>query len=69
MWANPFKPGDHTREQCVELYREYIRKRLEEEPSLRQELAKLRGMRLGCWCKPESCHGDVLAELADGLED
>lgn len=30
------------------------------------ELRKLRGKRLGCWCKPEACHADILAELADG---
>ena len=29
----------------------------------------LQGKRLGCWCKPLSCHGDTLALLADlGLE-
>jgi len=26
----------------------------------------LRGMRLGCYCAPLPCHGDVLARLADG---
>ena len=23
-------------------------------------LLKLEGKRLGCWCHPEGCHGDVL---------
>jgi hypothetical protein len=26
---------------------------------------EIKGKTLGCWCKPEACHGDVLAELAD----
>jgi hypothetical protein len=26
---------------------------------------ELRGRTLACWCAPELCHGDVLAELAD----
>ena len=26
-------------------------------------LEELRGKVLGCWCKPEACHGDVLVEL------
>ena len=26
---------------------------------------ELKGKTLGCWCKPDPCHGDVLAELAD----
>jgi len=26
---------------------------------------ELRGRTIACWCKPEACHGDILAELAD----
>ncbi|MBA3285144.1 MAG: DUF4326 domain-containing protein, partial [Nitrosopumilus sp.] len=26
---------------------------------------ELRGKTLGCWCRPDACHGDLLAELAD----
>jgi hypothetical protein len=28
-------------------------------------LPDLKGKTLFCWCKPDACHGDVLAELAD----
>jgi hypothetical protein len=31
-------------------------------------LPELRGKKLGCWCKPGPCHGDVLAELANALD-
>ena len=27
--------------------------------------AELKDKRLGCWCKPEKCHGDILVEIAD----
>ena len=26
---------------------------------------ELKGKVLGCWCKPASCHGDVIAEIID----
>jgi hypothetical protein len=26
---------------------------------------ELKDKTLGCWCKPNKCHGDVLVELAD----
>lgn len=26
---------------------------------------ELRGRTIACLCKPEACHGDILAELAD----
>jgi hypothetical protein len=29
------------------------------------QLHELKDKTLGCWCKPEKCHGDVLAALAD----
>ena len=37
-------------------------------PDLLARLGELRGKRLACWCAPKSCHGDVLAELAERLE-
>ena len=35
------------------------------QPALLAALPELRGKRLGCWCAPQACHGDVLAQLAD----
>jgi hypothetical protein len=63
VWGNPFKIGNHTRAEVVQLYREYI----QQHPELR-EMAKheLRGKRLGCFCAPLPCHGDVLDEIANG---
>lgn len=29
------------------------------------QVPTLRGKTLGCWCKPQACPGDVLAELAN----
>jgi hypothetical protein len=63
-WANHFKIGqDGTRAEVIAKYRA----RLRATPVLLSQLADLRGKRLGCWCKPLACHGDVLAELADAL--
>lgn len=61
IWGNPYKEGLHgTREEVIEMYRQYLIK----HPYL-LELAKqqLKGMILGCYCKPAMCHGDVLVEL------
>jgi hypothetical protein len=35
------------------------------QPALMSALHELRGKDLICWCTPESCHADVLAELAN----
>lgn len=58
-WGN-YAQGQ-TREERIANYREYIKTR----PDLLARLHELRGKRLGCFCKPLACHGDVLAELAD----
>jgi hypothetical protein len=61
-WGNPFLIGRHgTREEVVALYEE----RLLKTPDLLVALPELKGKVLGCYCKPKSCHGDVLARLAD----
>jgi hypothetical protein len=64
IWANPFKISDElSRDDVLAMYRVYISEKLETDPSLVDELLKLDGKNLGCWCKPENCHGDILIEL------
>lgn len=61
-WGNPFvigKDGDRT-----EVLRKYERW-LRQQPHLMAALPELKGKRLGCYCAPAPCHGDILARLAD----
>jgi len=63
-WGNPFVIGhDGTREQVIEKYRAWI----QQQPHLLASLGELQGKRLGCYCKPQACHGGVLAELANAM--
>lgn len=63
-WGNPFVIGkDGTRSEVIEKYRVWVKS----QPQLMKALPELKGKRLGCWCSPQACHGDVLAELADNL--
>jgi hypothetical protein len=74
-WGNPFTHVTDkktkaefivaNREEAVEKYREWILKR----PDLLRDLRELKGKTIACWCKPKSCHGDVLVELADAGYD
>lgn len=64
VFCNPFKVGkDGTRDDVIQKYKSYIISRLESEPAVRAEFQTLKGKRLGCWCKPEACHADILVEL------
>ena len=61
IWGNPFLIGrDGGRDEVIAKYRAWLLK----NPALMTRLPELAGLTLGCWCKPEPCHGDVLAELA-----
>lgn len=61
-WGNPFIIGkDGNRKEVIERYREYIKGRKD----LLAALEEIKGKALGCWCKPQPCHGDVLVELIE----
>ncbi len=63
-WGNPFHVGsDGTRQEVIAKYRTWI----VQQPKLMRALPELAGLTLGCWCKPEACHGDVLVELVEQL--
>jgi len=61
-WGNPFHVGrDGTREEVIDLFEKYARGKTE----LLAALHELEGQRLGCFCKPLACHGDVLVKLLE----
>jgi hypothetical protein len=63
-WGNPFRIGkDGDRFEVVLKYYTYLLSR----PDLIQSLPTLRGHRLGCYCSPELCHGEVLVALLEAL--
>ena len=49
---------------CVQIYRLYLIKLIKSDlDKWITELVSLEGKVLGCWCKPDPCHGDVLSEF------
>lgn len=61
-FANPFPINrNRTREEAITAYRAWLLS----NSALVALIPTLKGKRLACWCHPEPCHGDVLAELAD----
>ena len=75
-WGNPFthigssKPGVimvETREEAIERYRDWILNG--DGQHLLADLPELKDKVLGCWCKPNACHGDILVELVQNLTE
>lgn len=66
IFGNPFPIGKHrTREQAIQAYRTYFYKLIEDSPHFKAQILRLKGKRLGCYCKPKPCHGDVIVEYLD----
>jgi hypothetical protein len=57
-WGNPFPIGLDTRETVLAKFEAFLLSR----PDLLEQLSELEGKTLGCWCKPEACHGDILVK-------
>lgn len=69
-WGNPHSMYDkgNDREEVIRKYKydfDY-----EKFPNKKKsEVYKLAGKRLGCFCKPQSCHGDILANFLNSWDD
>lgn len=69
-WGNPFKltTGNRGNPEARAAVIARFEKWIQTQPELLAALPELKGKRLGCYCAPKPCHGDVLARLADALE-
>ncbi len=69
-WGNPYSmyEGGDDREEVIRKFKydfDY-----EKFPNKEKaEVFKLLGKRLGCFCKPKICHGDVLADFLNSWDD
>lgn len=55
-WHNKYKLIN-TIDDCLKLFEEYARE------NLYDNLEELNSKIIGCWCKPNRCHGDILIKL------
>lgn len=65
-FANPFRVTEHCgRARAIVKFREWF---LTQPELMERAKRELRGKRLGCWCAPLPCHGDVLVEIVEAKE-
>ena len=68
-FGNPFRTGNGTtREDAVLKFQKYFTVRIEKNSEFKRRILALKGKRLGCFCKPEACHGDVIADWLNKME-
>ena len=60
-WGNPFKiDAKNSRIKVISLFEKYLLTNTE----LLVKVSELKGKKLGCWCAPLPCHGEILHRLA-----
>jgi hypothetical protein len=60
--GNPYIEGeDGTRREVVRKFGLDFYHRIGTDEEFRDAVAALQGQRLGCWCDPEPCHGEIIA--------
>lgn len=69
VFGNPYKidlQRGMDRDYVIHLYKVYFLDRIAKDRKFKEMVVSLRGKRLGCWCSPLPCHGDVIVEWLDG---
>jgi hypothetical protein len=69
-WGNPysmFAEGDSREEVIRKFQYDFDNEKFPKK--VKSEVYKLAGKRLGCFCKPDACHGDVLANFLNQWDD
>lgn len=64
VFQNIYRLEDYNNNRItvLELFRIAFLKRVWMDGDFKRKVEKLRGKRLGCYCKPKKCHGDLIVE-------
>jgi hypothetical protein len=68
IFGNPFEIGkDGTREEVINKFYSYFYHRLYHDMEFVNKVKELQGKKLGCFCAPLPCHGDIIVKFLDQL--
>lgn len=76
-FGNPYpishmtEPADKkaAREKAIKRFRGYFLHRVKWDKVFRAAVLALEGKTLGCFCKPQACHGDVILEWLESQKE
>lgn len=68
IYGNPFVIGrDGSRKEVISKFKTYFYDKLQKDLDFKKEVLKLKDKKLGCFCKPLECHGDVIADYLNSV--
>ena len=66
IWGNPFPVNENcSLDESLKKYKIHLSDMVKSGKITLQDLADLQGKRLGCFCKPKPCHGDIIKSSSD----
>lgn len=69
-FGNPFRlEATMAKGSTLGRYRKYFYHRLSTDKEFRKRIGNLQGKTLGCFCKPDPCHGDIIKEYLDWMAE
>lgn len=71
IWGNPYQMGvDGGRDEVIRKFKyDFDNGLLKASVDFETNISILRGKEIACHCKPAACHGDVIAEYLNSLDD
>ena len=66
-FGNPFKGPN--RDVIIDQFKTYFYERIKTDPEYKYRVHQLRGKVLGCFCLPERCHGQIIADYLNSLPE
>ena len=68
--GNPYKIGNNKcgtldRDGCIAMFKRYFWNRINTDKDYLWAVLDLKGKTVGCYCKPDACHLDVIASWFD----
>jgi hypothetical protein len=74
-FGNPYSVKQFGLDQCLLMYLEYFEDRIKLDTVFLAEIQKLKGMKLGCFCRPPEgfqgqllCHGQIIAGYLEDVD-
>lgn len=74
-WGNPFSVNAEKSkfdikscknlDECLSNYGDHLWEMIKDGRVTKEELQSLNGKRLGCFCKPKPCHGDIIKSAVE----
>lgn len=69
FFGNPFGRAGAKREEAIRFFKTWFLRRVLEDREFLVSVLELRGMRLGCFCKPLACHSDVYVDFIEAFPE